>query len=77
MFQLMLLNYCPFQKIVRPTVFRITQERNELETFGFHHSRENTAGHKSMLNLIGPAVDQSGEFLKTFRPMKFLKHFYI
>jgi hypothetical protein len=30
-----------------------------------------------MLNLIGPAVDQSGEFLKTFRPMKFLKHFYI
>ncbi len=45
-------------------IFAITQERKELETCGFHHSRENSAGHKSMLNLIGPAVDQSDEFLK-------------
>jgi hypothetical protein len=45
-------------------IFAITLERKELETCGFHHSRENSVGHKSMLNLISPAVDQSGEFLK-------------
>jgi hypothetical protein len=45
-------------------IFAITQERKELETCGFHHSRENSAGHKIMLNLIGPVVDQSCEFLK-------------
>jgi hypothetical protein len=46
------------------SIFSITREWKELETCGFHHSRENSAGHKSMLNLIGAAVDQSGEFLK-------------
>ncbi len=58
-------------------IFWITFDRYKIESCGFHHSRENSAGHKSMLNLIGPAVNQSSEFLKTFRPMKFLKHFYI
>jgi hypothetical protein len=44
------LFYCPFQNIVRPTAFGITQERNELETCGFHQSIEALRGHKSMNN---------------------------
>ena len=35
----------------------ITQERNELETRGFHYSTLNIIGHIAMLNMIGPAAD--------------------
>ena len=43
-------------------IFAITQERKGLESCGFHYSTEDSVGHKIMSNLIGPAVDQSGEF---------------
>ncbi len=39
------------------TVFAITQELNELDSCGLHYSTENSVRHKSMSNLIGPAVD--------------------
>jgi hypothetical protein len=43
-------------------IFAITQERKELESCGFQHSKGSTAEHKkNMLNLIGSAADQSGD----------------
>jgi hypothetical protein len=65
----------PVQKTTAVGIFAITQEREELESCGFHHSKGYTAGHNNMLNLIGSAADQSGEFLINILNKKILETF--
>ena len=66
---------CP-KKIMAVGIFEITQEWKELESCGFHHSTENSVGHKSMSNLIGPEVDQSDEFSINISNNSVLKAFF-
>ena len=67
--------YRLLSEIVAVAISGITFARNMIETCGFHHSRGNSVGHKTMLNLIGPAVDQSGEFLINISNKKILETF--
>ena len=44
-------------------IFAITFDRNKIETWGFHHSTEDTGEHPGMSISIGQYIEQSGEFL--------------
>jgi hypothetical protein len=40
--------YCVSRKKMHSGIFAITQEWKELESCGFHHSKEKSVGHQSM-----------------------------
>ena len=45
--------YCAFQNKRQVAIFRITFDRNEIESCGFDHSKEKSWGHKYVSNSIG------------------------
>jgi len=53
---------------MRAIVSRITRERKQLATCGFHHSKENTGARKCMEKFDWSIIDQSGE-----RPLDILR----
>ena len=57
------------------TVFRITREQKEIETCGFHHSKENIQRHETMPKFDWSAIDQSDDFLMEILKSVFWKTF--